>query len=35
MKAEEVKQQTTNICSYSYEEYLQLVRSFHGHVAPE
>ncbi|MBW1978010.1 MAG: formylmethanofuran dehydrogenase subunit E family protein [Deltaproteobacteria bacterium] len=23
-----------NICSYTYEEFLNLVRSFHGHVAP-
>ena len=23
-----------NICTYSYEEYLQLVKSFHGNLAP-
>lgn len=23
-----------NICTYSYEEYLHLVKSFHGHLAP-
>jgi formylmethanofuran dehydrogenase subunit E len=23
-----------NICTYSYEEYLQLVKSFHGSLAP-
>jgi formylmethanofuran dehydrogenase subunit E len=23
-----------NICTYSYEEYLDLVKSFHGHLAP-
>ncbi|PKN17461.1 MAG: tRNA CCA-pyrophosphorylase [Deltaproteobacteria bacterium HGW-Deltaproteobacteria-6] len=23
-----------NICAYSYEEYLSLVKSFHGHLAP-
>jgi formylmethanofuran dehydrogenase subunit E len=23
-----------NICTYSFEEYLHLVKSFHGHLAP-
>ena len=29
----EIKQESS-ICNYSYKEYLQLVRSFHGHIAP-
>jgi len=23
-----------NICNYSYEEYLNLIKSFHGNIAP-
>ncbi len=34
MKVKKETQQKSGICGYSYEEYLQLVRSFHGHIAP-
>ena len=34
MKAKEKTRQEPTICSHSYSEYLQLVRSFHGHLAP-
>ncbi|MFC1859221.1 FmdE family protein [Thermodesulfobacteriota bacterium] len=34
MQVTEKTQQEPTICSHSYSEYLQLVRSFHGHLAP-
>jgi len=34
MLVKEEKQQELSICNHTYQEYLQLVRSFHGHIAP-
>jgi formylmethanofuran dehydrogenase subunit E len=34
MKEKEITRQEPTICSHSYNEYLHLVRSFHGHLAP-
>ena len=34
MKEKEKIRQEPTICSHTYSEYLQLVRSFHGHLAP-
>jgi formylmethanofuran dehydrogenase subunit E len=34
MKAREETLKEPTICNYSYQEYLQLAKSFHGHIAP-
>ncbi|MFC1895491.1 FmdE family protein [Thermodesulfobacteriota bacterium] len=34
MQVREETQRALGICSHSYHEYLELVRSFHGHIAP-
>jgi len=34
MQVKEKTQQELSICNHDYHEYLQLVRSFHGHIAP-
>ena len=34
MQVKEKTEQALTICGHSYSEYLQLVRSFHGHLAP-